>query len=464
MTEEVIYEVPAHDIYRLVFPRGRFIKQLEDDLTIFIQLIERLSGLEKEVFKATFDKNYAKFSSSADKTIANHRTEMITLFGLTRYEGDLVFLSNSAQVLLETQDFPLFFKSLTNNFQFPNLINKWTTAVSQAELRINFKPAQFILRLLKLAEDKYSGHIFYVSGQEISNLVFNDIRVAKGERSVDDVLATLISAREAGISLPVGSNMSQHGREFLHYMTLANLLKLDESERNFCLNHNEKKSIDHIIQDRSYVSFKKDLTNSEVIADIKDAWERKFKTISTEEINVFKRTAKTIQLDIPSLQKDDKNKAVLTPHQSSLNETGDEGERYVLKYEKELVGKQRPDKLGLVARVANDTSLGYDIQSLELPDCNKKKYIEVKSTIRTFPPSEVVLTYFPMSGNEWETARHYQDSYYIYRVVLLGDEVTTYVVQNPVKKYEEGKIFLDVKEYRVTLKHDAVDSVYSVER
>ena len=115
----------------------------------------------------------------------------------------------------------------------------------------------------------------------------------------------------------------------------------------------------------------------------------------------------------------------------------------------------RPDKLGLVKIVANDTELGYDIQSLEFADVNIKKFIEVKTTERTFPPAAEVLTYFPMSSNEWETARSQKDRYYIYRVFLTNKDPKIFVIQNPVSKEKAGHIILELLKYRVVVKKQA---------
>jgi hypothetical protein len=391
---------------------------------------------------------------------------MITLFGLTIIDNEnVVWPSGNTKFLLETQDYPLFFRAFCDKFQFPNCINVWTEAKLQASMGVRFKPAQYILQVLQEANLVFPNEVFYVSNQEISHLIFNDIRVAKGEITPKQVLQAILDGRAKKTVYPGGSNLTQHGREFLGYMTLAHLLKTDESGRNFCLNSDETKAIEHIIKNRSFIAPPKDIDDVDAHKKFCEAWDLRFKRVTTEDRSVFKRRPRSFTINVQDrVVVTDSTAAATRPNQQSLNETGDEGELYVLKYEKELVAAVRPDKVALVARVANDTSLGYDIQSLELPDCSRKKYIEVKSTIRTFPPNEEILTFFPMSGNEWETARHQQDSYYIYRVVLLENEVKMYIVQNPVQKESDKKIILEVKEYRVVLKHNAVDSVYSLER
>lgn len=466
-----VFGIPDDKFFRLAFPRGRFLQHLEDDLTIFAQLIDRCANVEADNFAQKFDSEYQAFHNATAKTIANHRTEMIALFGLTATDGSgIVKASGNTQALLRTQDFPLFFKSFCNKFQYPNCVNSVSETNKQVEAGITlFKPAIFILQLMLEAEKRYPSGAFQVNGAEISNLVFNDLRVARGERSPKDVFDTLVEARERKITFPSDSNHSQHGREFLGYMTLANLLKTDEASRNYSLNLREKDAINYIIKNRISVIFPADFAeDSTVHKKIASEWKNKYRQIWREEESIFySKSARYEHLteEITQTAKDEGQvSATAKPSEVGTLDIGDAGELLVLKREKEVIGKIRPDKLPLVVRVANDTSLGYDIQSLEPSDCKVKKFIEVKTTVRTFLPSEEILTYFPMSANEWETARNYKDSYYIYRVVLISDEAKVYVVKNPVGKEAENKIILEPKEYRVILKHEAVDDVYSIMR
>jgi hypothetical protein len=471
---EEIFGVPKDDTFRLAFPRGRFLQHFEDDLTVFVQLIDKCSNTNAENFALQFDREYQQWHKGTAKTIANHRTEMIALFGLTEIDAlNLVKPSENTITLLRTQDFPLFFKSFCNKFQFPNCINSIDQTNKQIEAGIQqFKPAAYILNIFLEAEKIYPRGTFQVSGAEISNLVFNDIRVAHGSRSPKEVLDTIIEARQKKLSFPGDSNHAQHGREFLGYMTLANLLKADEVGRYYSLNTSENEAINYIIKNKISVIFPKEfLSDTDIRKKVIAEWSGKSKKIWREEEDIFlTKTGKydylTQEATLSTAPGVEAKAQDITakPAGGGLLEIGNAGELIVLKMEKDIIGKVRPDKLPLVVRVANDTSLGYDIQSLEPDDCSIKKFIEVKTTVRTFLPSEEILTFFPMSANEWETARNFKESYYIYRVMLVSDKANIYVVKNPVQKELEGKIILESKEYRVILKHTAIDNVYLVER
>lgn len=146
---------------------------------------------------------------------------------------------------------------------------------------------------------------------------------------------------------------------------------------------------------------------------------------------------------IVEAQKEEQKKGKL-----NTKEIGDEGEFIVYSLEKEEVGKTRPDLLGLVRIVSNDTSLGFDIQSVY--ESGMKKYIEVKTTKRNFTPSEFGATaYFTISYNEWLTAQQHGKNYFIARVIIAKERLSIFVIENPYKEFEEGKIKLYSTEYRL---------------
>ena len=108
---------------------------------------------------------------------------MISLFGLTiETEDDFVEASARTSLLVDSQTSNCFFKTFCNRFQFPNCINKSQETTKQLESGVKFKPASFILQMLKEADSKY-GNNFKINGAEISNLIFNDVRVTTGKIS-----------------------------------------------------------------------------------------------------------------------------------------------------------------------------------------------------------------------------------------------------------------------------------------
>jgi hypothetical protein len=457
-----MYQTPSEYFLRHVFPRGRLLNRIEDDLTVFVQFVSSFSNQNKSDFESNFDRSYSSIHTLAEKTIKNHRTEMISLFGLTiETEEGFVEASPRTMVLVNSQNFQLFFKSFCNRFQFPNCINKSQETIKQLEKNVRFKPASFILQLLKEAETKY-GKGFKVSGAEVSNLIFNDLRVTTGEIAPVQLLDYLTKLKGQNIRFNADSKHTQHGREFLGYMFLAGLLDSDDNCRTFFLNQKELASINYIISSASFFEIPKEYINdAKVRKSMQHEWDIWYGDVSQIEFKKLALSEATLESFAGVLVVNSKALVAGTPAQISnttglhKRQIGDIGEGIVFKYEVEQITKIRPDKLGLVKIVSSDTSLGYDIQSLKLEDVKKKKLIEVKTTIRTFMPESEIMTFFPMSANEWETAKNYGDMYYIYRVFLTRDSAQIFVISDPVKHEKAGNILLEALQYRVLVKPQA---------
>src|SRR5690554_6775091 len=108
----MMYRVPEEHMLRCAFPRGRVLKQVEDDLSILTQLIVKFTPNESKEFDRLIDEEYGKMRSVSLKSIKNFRTEMTRLFGLINVsENGIVTPSKRTELLVETQNFPLFFKT-----------------------------------------------------------------------------------------------------------------------------------------------------------------------------------------------------------------------------------------------------------------------------------------------------------------------------------------------------------------
>lgn len=454
----MMYKIPEDQFLRCAFPRGRIISQIEDELTILVDLIIKYSELEKGEFDSKIDTEYTKLKSATPKTIKNLRTEMTTLFGLTSTGIDKrIIATRRTSLLFDTQNFPLFFKTFCNRFQFPNCVNKSQETNAQINAGVRFKPAKFILELFHAGNEQL-GNNFTLNASEVSNLVFNNLLVTTGKKTAQAVLVELIELRRNKTRFEGGSKATQHGREFLGYMYLARLLNKNESS-SFFLNTLEKESIEYIKTNDNYFEFPtKYETSLEARKEARNSWDEWYGDVTDDEIRILK--GKGVVGDIQQVPISGKHLSpealkLATPTATDLKSIGDKGEFIVLKYEKEKIANIRPDKIHLVQRVANDTSLGYDIQSLNLDDVSIKKYIEVKTTERTFPPSNDILSYFPMSGNEWNTAKNFGDNYYIYRVFLTREESTIFIIKNPVEQEKKSNIILEVIKYRVIIKKNS---------
>ena len=456
-----MYKTPEENFARHAFPRGRVLSHIEDELTIFIQFISSLSHSEKGDFETKFDAQYSAIHAVTEKTIKNHRTEMISLFGLTvETEDGFVDVSARASLFVETQNFQLFFKTFCNRFQFPNCINKPQETIKQLENKVRFKPAAFILQVLKVADAQY-GKGFKINGAEVSNLIFNDLSVTTGKTSPSHLVKMLSSLRHEKVIFNGDSNHTQHGREFLGYMFLAGLLRSDDGCQTFSLNYNEISAIDYVISSDLFFEIPKEyIVDAEVRKSTQfdwDIWYGDVSQIETKKLALSEETINEFSLagEVKGAPVAETLSEVSSPSGFHKRQIGDIGEQVVYKYEVEQVQKIRPDKLGVVKIVSNDTSLGYDIQSVQFEDVNRKKLIEVKTTIRTFMPESEIMTFFPMSANEWETAKNYGDLYFIYRVFLTKDNAQIFVIRNPVEHEKAKNIIIEALQYRVLVKPQA---------
>ncbi len=462
MTTNNKYTLQPENYYRCAFPRGRMLSKLEDDLTVFAQLIMQKSHCPKHDFNVAFDAEYSKLHNLDDKTVKNHRTEMIRLYGLVTTTPDgLIEPSKMCRILSETQDFFLFFKLFCLKFQFPNGVNKPQNTAEQIEKGIRFKPAKFILELMNIGVKKH-GWDFCISSGEVSSLVFNDVRVTSGLISPEVCMDILTANRRDKIIYEGGSKVNQHGREFLGYMRLANLLTVSDNDRYFCLNRHEKNAIDYILGDNRFFEINSNFDEDHTtILQTQTLWESWYGDITDEDIKALTTKPQMLEDLVKEVvpQSKGQSKEMASPTDSSMKDIGDLGEIIALKFEKDMIGKIRPDKIHLVQRVSNDTILGFDIQSFEFENPDKKKFIEVKTTNRTYPPDIEVLTSFYMSSNEWQTAQNYLDSYYIYRVFLLGKVTKIFVVKNPTEKEKQGLLILEPTNFRVILKQGCGDYI-----
>jgi hypothetical protein len=122
---------------------------------------------------------------------------------------------------------------------------------------------------------------------------------------------------------------------------------------------------------------------------------------------------------------------------------GDAAEKVVYRKEKErlknlfengLISQDLSEKINHIAE--RDDSAGYDIQSLN--EKGDKIYIEVKGT------SDAVSMEFPISREEFKKAEEKGDSYFIYRVLNVGDgkKPAISVIKNPFKLWRKNKLRL----------------------
>lgn len=470
------YKTPDEHRLELHFPRSRFSRDLEDKLLILASKIAEIGTAPKDEFAEKVDILLRSIgdADATPKTIANQRTEMISLFGLAEYRDGDVICGSRTLSLIKNQDVPRFFKSLCKKFQYPGGFVKPNFTKEYVKAGVKFKPARYITMMLRSGKEA-TGNAVALSPREVAHLVFNDKRVTVGGEAPSTRMRMILEFRQKGVTCDATSDVIRYARDFLNYMVQANLLA--EFKGSYFLNEREKEAIDSIEKDGTFFDeYTKSLKpdgeiDNEVFKQAEADWQSWFTNIDEEEESVLNTPIESFAKETLQIETDDNQthsvtvgyelppeiqrlkEALEAKRESgvpggSLKDIGDEGEAIVYEMEKKRVSNERPDMLALVRIVSNDVSLGFDIQSVLMS--GTKKYIEVKTTKRNYTPQNFLATsYFDISSNEWLTARQHNDSYYIYRVIIAKEEYSIFVIQNPVKRHEEGKLRIEPLKYRV---------------
>lgn len=472
------YKTPAEHRLLLHFSKSRFNRRFEDTL---LRLAEKLSELPP-LPVAEFKKEMTTFLSAqlgqhlSDKAIANNITEPTRLFGLVVYQENNVFVGDRTINLAKDQDVPSFFKSLCYRFQFPNGINKIQVIEELVAAGVRFKPAQYIIKLLRAGGEK-TGRTFAVTAQEVAQLVFNDKRVTVDQEDPGVRVEEFIRLRDKGILCETDNKVIRYTRDFLNFMVWANLLR--EYKKQYFLNDKEKTALDFIADDDTFfeefdIAKQGDTIERQEIKEAIPSWmeyyadsefaaDRALKTslasfsqatveITGEGNKVETVTTKGIEFTEDILEAVAEQKA----DRRNLKAIGDEGEAIMYSIEKNRVQSERPDLLPLVRIVSNDTSLGFDIQSILDFDTATKKFIEVKTTKRNFTPTDFGATaFFNISANEWNTAKQYGDNYFIARVIIAKEKLSIFIIQNPCKRLEEEKLKIFPVDYRLIYQEES---------
>ena len=331
--------------------------------------------------------------------------------------------------------------------------------MEQIEAGIHFKPAQYILKLLKYA-NRDGGNSIGITKFEACHCVFNDLRVTRDQEGVEATWERISSNRKNKVEYDQTGDVVRYAGDIIDYMEIANLLKTYDS-RTYYLNTLEEETIikfceseewfagyDSMIKARSgsqesvkncvsewfaYVNrdikdtdFSTDIlayiaTDEDELKELKENSSANGEPLITEFLNREEALEKRVETYIDKL---------------TTKDIGDIGEGLVHGHEcmrVKLGGRE--DLIHLIKRIPTQFAVGYDISSVELDE--RKRYIEVKTTI-----SSKLLHFnrIHLTKNEWNTASSTHDRYYIYRLLLSKNERKLFLLQDPVGLYKADKI------------------------
>jgi len=462
MSKQVKYKIPEEYFFRLHHVRPRFKNNREEVLNFVSLSIANLGSLPIDVFNEKLNETLFSFPGNAKatkKTIDNWRTEISALLGFIQLEGANLKPSLTCVRLAKNLYFDEFFNYFLFSFQYPGGHLRSDKVVEQIKARIMFKPCKFILELL-IEGAKLEGKPFSITSEELTQCAFFDIRVTQGKRSAKDVAKLILKNRANKIEydfnyiqllnpktkkIPNKGDICRYAGDILDYMYLAKLLDTKGIGYYYYLNSENKSAINYHLKHskwfNKYDKFykRKTILNSE-IKPLEEEW---FSYVNSfQNIDEFLPQLNPEETGQISRMLAEYNQRLSGDKKVPTKIIGDYGESLIIGHEF-LRTKNKSNRQHLIWKIPTPLGVGYDIQSIEI--LKKKRYIEVKtSTTR----KAINTNSFSLTANEWDTAETLGENYYIYFLVVNDTGKKVFIIKDPVKKYNEGKLKLN-KDYVV---------------
>lgn len=443
--------------FRCTIIRGKAKNMLDNLLPAYANRIDSICPCDKDTFAKEFNHRLIEIlgSGTTQKTLNNHRTEIAgTLFGMFYEDAEVVLPSSRRIKYLEDSDQPAFFKDICFKFQFPNGMDKIDKVLEKVHAKISIRQFPYILQILLIADKKN----IHLTKDDIAFYILNSLQVLQGKITPDKVIEKIIEERNSGILRKVkypdkqSSYSMQHIREQLNYLELANLIRIEGSLVK--LNYNDIQDVNYIAQfwDRKpeFEVYKYDFSVEEDKKNFFRDWQIYYSNVNSH----ISFTTTIASLEVKSIDKFDT---------IDKNALGDEGEGFVLEYEKERVKSYDSSLIRKVIHLGKTRGLGYDIQSVVAEDGEFSefvKYIEVKTTKRITVPDISDPSWIDtinLTRNEWVAAAQHKGSYNLYRVYFTPKQVTIYVINDPFTKHKNGQLKARPISYRLDFSNKAID-------
>lgn len=454
--------------------RARAISDVDDLLPKYASVIDNLCPCTKEEFENGFNEAFREYAiskardksnqKSIKKTLDNHRTEVSgALFGM-HYEVDgIVYSSDRNKKFLSDNDQPAFFKDWLIKMQFPNGMQKSQTYLKMIEQNLNCHPYSLLLKVLVYAWR--SGMVLLK--QELGYYILNSEDVLMGKATANEVFDAIMNDKRAGIPprkiiIPDGesSSYAQHVSDQLQYLQLANLISIKGQEVR--INYHEMKAINKFIElldePLGFDVYSYNLSDSSKRKKFETDWAVYYSKLSND-VDDLSTSVESLLSAIDEEPKREKK------HTNKV-ELGDEGEEYVLEFEKKRVAAFSSRLTNKILGLGKTKGLGYDIQSVIAEEgefAEFVKYIEVKSTKRVTAPDleDAMWTdTINITRNEWIAAKQHKEFYFIYRVYFVRGGVVMHIIKNPYQKNIDNLIDVIPMTYRVDFGNNSIDESF----
>ncbi len=456
------YKIPDEYYFRIHHVRPRFKGDIENVLIYMAEEISKVGEKTTDEFVSAVNAAIYRYPGNAHrelKTINNWRTEISALFGFIEHTENTDKPGRRAIELAEHQDLVECFKVFLYNFQYPGAHIKPKNVLEQIEAGVHFKPAQYILKLLRYA-NKDGGNSVGLTKFEVCHCIFNDLRVTRDNEGVEKTWERIAENRKNGCNYDQTGDVIRYAGDIIDYMEIANLLKTYDS-RMYYLNTLEEEAIIKFCESSEWFSDYDKMLNmrSGTLQEVKDCIKGWFAYVNrdiqntdfatdilayiasdAEELKILKKNI-SIEENSETAELVDRNNELQRRITSDYDEfttkdIGDIGESLVHGHEcmRVKIGG-REDLIHLIKRIPTQFAVGYDISSVELDE--RKRYIEVKTTISSKP---LHFNRIHMTKNEWNTANSTHDRYFVYRLLLSKSEKKLFLLQDPVGLYKRDLI------------------------
>ena len=463
--------------YRCAFiVRGRAQSSLDDLIPAFALAVEESTPQPRKDFILKMRSQIQSLVPGGldDKTAANYRTETIgQILGMYYYdEFDVAQIAPRTRRYIETQDQVQFFKNICCQIQAPSGMSKLANEFMKSGVKI--WPISYLIKTLRAAKEKT--HYPSLSKKELNCFVFSNLDALCGKVNPEDVVKQIADYRRRKIPVPIdgGSNSAQHSNEVINLAKYANLISIKGDMVE--LNYSETNDADIII---GYQTEKNRFNVDKYDLDIQNGW-KTFKLDWTkhyaqlpfpedpeafsskgnrwvpEPIEVPDETIALPKLGLPKHVTPPTEAPIAIargtpipydePVEITANEIGETGEQYIFVQEQRRVKKTHGSEHNRVKRVGMTKGLGYDVHSILAEkghsqlECENAIFIEVKSEFRSSPPKDTFVA--NLTANEFKAARQFKDTFYVFKVFLVGpaesQKVFVFALKNPVSESRKG--------------------------
>lgn len=457
------YRIPEESFFRIHHVRPRFKGDIENVLIYMAEEISRVGECETDEFVSQINAAIYRYPGNAHrelKTINNWRTEISALFGFIEHTEATDKPGRRAIELASNQDLVECFKVFLFNFQYPGAHIKPNRVVEQIDAGVHFKPAQYILKLLRHASEKEGGSVG-ITKPEVCHCIFNDLRVTRDNEGAEKTWERILTNRKNGVLYDQTGDVIRYAGDIIDYMEIANLLKTYDG-RMFYLNTLEEDSIVKFCESEEWFNCYDDMIEArqgdiERVKAVTNDWfsyvNRNIEDtdLSTDilayiaadedELKVLKDSAAhlddtQIHIELSTREEVLSERISVEYEVLTTKDIGDIGESLIHGHEcMRIKLGGREDLLHLIKRIPTQFAVGYDISSVELDE--RKRYIEVKTTISSKP---LHFNRIHLTKNEWNTANSMHDRYYVYRLMLSKSERKLFLLQDPVGLYKRDLI------------------------